>query len=95
MSIRPNFLRSVLLASIFSFVAPLFFIGTGLTSFYLISHFPTLEGLGRFGADQILKFLATFGSGHPLQGFLVIGVTFSLVGALFDTYACYQNSRDG
>ena len=93
MSIFPNFLRSVLLTSLLSFVAPLLLIGAGLTSFSLIALVPTLQGVGRSGEEMILQFLATFGSGCPLQGFLVIGVTFGLVGALFDTYAFYQHSR--
>lgn len=95
MSIFPNFLRSVLLAGLLSFVAPLLFIGAGLTSFLLIGLVPALQGVGRSGEDLILQFLATFGSGSPLQGFLVIGTTFGLVGALFDTYASFQHSRWG
>ncbi len=95
MSIGPNFLRSVLLTSFFSFVAPLLLIGGGLIGFFLMSYLPILKGVGQFGADKILKFLSTFGSGNPLQGFLVIGITFAIVGALFDTYAFSQNSRGG
>ncbi|OCQ97497.1 hypothetical protein BCD67_24605 [Oscillatoriales cyanobacterium USR001] len=95
MSILPNFLRSLLLASVFSFIAPLLLIGAVLSCFDLISHLPCLQRVGHFGADQILKFLATFGSGSPIEGFLVIGITFSLVGILFDTYAFSQNSRGG
>ncbi len=93
MSIFPNFLRSLLLTGLLSFIAPLLLIGAGLTSFLLIGMVPTLEGLGHSGEDLILQFLATFGSGCPLQGFLVIGLTFGLVGALFDTYASFQHSR--
>ena len=95
MSILPNFLRSLLLTSLLSFIAPLLLIGAGLTSCSLIGLVPALQGVGRSGEDQILQFLATFGSGCPLQGFLVIGLTFGLVGALFDTYAAYQHSRWG
>ncbi len=93
MSIFPNFLRSVLLTSLFSFIAPLLLICAGLTSFSLICLVPALQGVGHSGEEMILQFLATFGSGCPLQGFLVIGVAFGLVGALFDTYAFYQHSR--
>ncbi|MEG3859131.1 hypothetical protein [Microcoleus sp. herbarium12] len=93
MSIFPNFLRSLLLTSLLSFVAPLLLIGAGLTSCSLLCLVPALQAVGRSGQDQILQFLATFGSGCPLQGFLVIGLAFGLVGALFDTYAAYQHSR--
>ena len=93
MSIFPNFLRSLLLTSLLSFLAPLLLIVAGLTSFSLIGMVPTLQGIGHSGENLILQFLATFGSGCPLQGFLVIGTTFGLVGALFDTYASFQHSR--
>jgi len=93
MSIFPSFLRSLLLTSLLSFVAPLLLIVAGLTGFLLIGLVPALQGLGHSGEDLILQFLATFGSGCPLQGFLVIGMTFGLVGALFDTYASFQHSR--
>jgi hypothetical protein len=93
MSIFPNFLRSILLTGLLSFIAPLLLIGAGLTGFSLIGLVPSLQGLGHSGEELILQFLATFGSGCPLQGFLVIGITFGLVGALFDTYASFQHSR--
>lgn len=93
MSILPNCLRSILLTSLFSFVAPLLLIGSGLSIFFLLGHLRGLEAIGQSGAQQILMVLATFGSGHPLQGFLVIGLTFSFVGVLFDTYASSQNSN--
>ncbi|MFM9266318.1 hypothetical protein [Tychonema sp. BBK16] len=93
MTIFPNFLRSLLLTSLLSFVAPLLLIIVGLTSFLLIAMIPPLQEIGHSGEDLILQFLATFGSGCPLQGFLVIGMTFGFVGALFDTYASFQHSR--
>jgi hypothetical protein len=95
MSIVPNFLRSLLLTSVFSFIAPVLLIGAVWSCFDLISYLPCLQAVGHFGAEQILKFLATFGNGRPIEGFLVIGITFSLVGVLFDTYALSQNSRGG
>ncbi|WP_240041583.1 hypothetical protein [Okeania hirsuta] len=93
MNILPNLLRSLLLTSIFSFVTPILLIGVSWTSFALISHFPSLRTIGQFGVAQIWHFLATFGDGHPWQGCLVIAVTFSLVGAMFDTYVFCQNPR--
>ncbi|MGL5060338.1 MAG: hypothetical protein ACRC62_10175 [Microcoleus sp.] len=93
MSIFPNFLRSILLTSLLSFVAPLLLIGVGLTGCFLIGLLPVLQGIGHSGEYQILQFLATFGSGCPLQGFFAIGTTFALVGALFDVYASCHSSR--
>ncbi len=95
MSILPNFLCSLLLTTVFSFTVPLLFIGGILGSLFLLSYIPNLELLGQSGAEQILEFLSTFGSGHPGEGLLIIGITCSLVGAMFDTYAFYryQNLR--
>ena len=88
MSILPNFLRSLLLTSVFSFVAPIVLFGGALVSLSLIRYIPGLEG--KSIAEQILQFLATFGSGNSLRGLVVISLTCSLVGALFDTYAFYR-----
>lgn len=90
MSILPNFLRSLLLTIIFSFVAPMLLVGVALVSLSLIGYIPGLQGVGQAIAAQILQVLATFGSGSSLQGLVVIGLTCSLVGALFDTYAFYR-----
>lgn len=90
MSILPNFLRSLVLTIIFSFVAPMLLVGLALVSLSLIGYIPGLQGMGQAIADQILQFLATFGSRNPLRGLVVIGLTCSLVGALFDTYAFYR-----
>ena len=86
----PNFLRSLLLTIILSFVAPMLLVGVALVSLSLIGYIPGLETMGEVIADQILQFLATFGSGNAFQGLAVIGLTCSLVGALFDTYAFYR-----
>lgn len=90
MSILPNFLRSLLLTSVLSFVAPILLLGGVLVSLSLIGYIPGLEGSTQLITEQILQFLATFGSGNPFQGLVVIGLTCSLVGALFDTYAFYR-----
>ncbi|WP_413166688.1 hypothetical protein ACL6C3_08290 [Capilliphycus salinus ALCB114379] len=93
MSIFPDFLRSVLLTMVLSFLTPILVISFGLASSAIIGCLPFLETIGQFSCQQILQFLATFGSGHPLQGSLIIGITCSLVGGLFDTYASYQSPR--
>ena len=95
MSILPNFLRSLLLTIILSFVAPVLLIGSGLASLSLLCFVPGLQRTGQAVVEQILQFLATFGSGSSWRGLVAIGLTCSLVGALFDTYAFYryQNLR--
>lgn len=95
MSILPNFLRSLLLTIILSFVFPTFLIGGGLASVSLLKYVPGLQGIGQAIASAMQQFLATFGSGSAWRGLCIIGMTCSLVGALFDMYAFYryQNLR--
>lgn len=96
MSILTPFLRSLLLTSVLSFTAPLILVGAILISFSLLSYVPWLESLGETGVKQVLQFLATFGSGQPFQGLVIIGFACGLVGGLFDTFNFYryQNLRD-
>ncbi|AFY36010.1 hypothetical protein [Calothrix sp. PCC 7507] len=90
MTLFTNFLRSLLLTVIFSFVAPLFLVGGFLLILSLIGNLPGLQDVTEAIATQIMHFLATFGSGSPLHGIFVISLTCSFVGALFDVYAYYR-----
>ncbi|OUL21709.1 hypothetical protein BV372_31515 [Nostoc sp. T09] len=90
MTIFTNFLRSLLLTIIFSFVVPMFLVGGFLLLLSLVGHIPGLDGITEAIATQIIHFLATFGSGTPLHGLVVISLTCSFVGALFDIYVYYR-----
>lgn len=90
MKIIASFLRSLLLASFFSFAAPILLFSGAIASFVLLSYIPSLRFFGQAGLEQICSFLTTFGSGQPLEGILIIGAVCSLVGALFDTYVFCQ-----
>ncbi|MCW5317572.1 hypothetical protein GTQ43_28340 [Nostoc sp. KVJ3] len=90
MTIFINFLRSLLLTIVFSFIAPIFLVGGGLLFLSFIGYFPGLQELTEAIATQIVRFLATFGSGNPLHGLFVISLTCSFVGSLFDTYVYYR-----
>jgi hypothetical protein len=97
MSILPNLLRSLFLTSIFSFLAPVFLIGTILASLVLLGYVPGLEVFGKVGVAQVAQFLKVFGSTSALRGLVTIGVVCSLVGVLFDAYNTFyrhQNLRD-
>lgn len=85
-----SFFRSLLLSIIFSFVAPMIFVGVALLVLPILSLVPGLQALGEIITTQISEFLATFGSGTPLHGLFVICLTCSFVGALFDTYVYYR-----
>lgn len=95
MTILPSFLRSLLLTIIFSFIAPMLIVGGGIAAVFLVACIPGLQAVGQAIFEQLLQFLATFGSGSSLRGLFVIALTCTLVGALFDTYAFYryQNLR--
>ncbi len=97
MMTSPTFLRSLLLTSVLSFVTPTVLVGIVLVSLYLVGQIPFIETFSQAGVAQILSFLAVFGNGDAVEGVLTIGLTCSLVGALFDTYAFYrhQNLRGG
>lgn len=90
MTIFTNFLRSLLLTVIFSFVTPLFLFGGVFVVVFLIGYIPALQYVTEASATHILQFLTIFGSGNPLHGLFVISLTCSFVGALFDTYAYYR-----
>ncbi len=90
MSILPNFIRSLVLASLFSFIAPILLMGGTLAGLSLISYIPGFQTIGQSGVEPIWQFLTIFGSGCPFRGMLVIGMTCSLVGSIFDTYAFYK-----
>jgi len=86
----PNFLRSMLLTIVLSFLAPILLFGGTLIGLVLVSYIPGLEAVAQSVAKQIQQFLAIFGSGNSFQGLGVIGITCSLVGALFDAYTFYR-----
>ena len=90
MTIFTNFLRSLLLTTIFSCVAPVLLVGGVLLVLSLGGYVPGLQELTDVSAIRVLNFLAIFGSGSPFHGLLVIGLTCGFVGALFDTYAYYR-----
>lgn len=85
-----NLLRSLLLTGFFSFAASTLLLSGLLISLFLLCYVPALKGIGQFGIEQMFGFLAIFGNGQPFEGLLVISLTCSLAGAIFDAYVFYQ-----
>ena len=86
----PNFLRSLLMTIIISFLTPLGLVGTLLLVLLGMGQMSPLLAFSQSTIQQIQGFLAVFGSGRPLQGLVVIGLASSVVGALFDVFAFYR-----
>lgn len=85
-----SYLRSLVLASVLSFIAPVFLIGGAIVGLLLVSWIPGLEKFSQIGVELVQTFLKTFGNGNALEGSVVIGCACSSVGALFDTYIFYR-----
>lgn len=85
-----NYLRSLTLAIIFSFVTPLVVIGGVMLCLAVTGYIPLLQELADISASGILNFLRIFGSGSIINGILAIALTCGFVGGLFDTYVYYR-----
>ncbi|BAU15622.1 hypothetical protein LEP3755_61810 [Leptolyngbya sp. NIES-3755] len=81
-----NYFRSLFLASLLSFLAPITLIGVAIVLLLLLGLVPGLMTFGQACSTQMLLFLQTFGSGNALEGAIVIGGACAVAGALFDTY---------
>jgi hypothetical protein len=86
-----NFFRSLILTTVFSFIAPIFLFGGILLFLSLFSYIPGLQGMIADTSVQVIHFLDTFGRGSSLNGLFTIGLTCGFVGALFDTYVYYRS----
>ncbi|MDJ1184854.1 hypothetical protein [Roseofilum casamattae] len=84
------FIRSLCLAVLLSFVTPWVVVGGIMLSLDLGTQIPGLTALSQEWENCIWHFLAVFGNGEPLEGLLVLGVTCSIVGAMFDAFAFYR-----
>ena len=83
-------LRSLSLAVVLSFFAPMLLMSGSLASTWLLTCIPGLEPVGQIPTDLLLDVLGTFGGGCAVQGMLTIGLVCGFVGALFDIYVFYN-----
>ncbi len=93
MTTLPSLFLSLLLTSIFSFLAPVLLLVLLLLTALGVSYLPASAAFGNASLDQIAHFLQIFGSGSGWRGVIVIGLVGSLVGVLFDTYSFYQSQH--
>ncbi len=85
-----NFLRSLFLAVLLSFFAPMLLMSGSLASTWLLTCIPGGGAIGQVTTTMLLAFLDTFGGGSAIHGMLTIGLVCGFVGALFDTYVFYS-----
>jgi hypothetical protein len=90
MSTLLSLLRSLIITSILSFLAPLLLIGTLLSGLLMVKHIPHLGTMSQMGLDLLLSFLTVFGTGSAVQGLLIISGVSTVVSILFDTYTFYR-----
>jgi hypothetical protein len=88
--VSSKLLRSLSLAVVLSFFAPMLLMSGSLASTWLLTCIPGLGSIGQIPTNMLLDVLDTFGGGCPLQGMLTIGLVCGFVGALFDIYVFYN-----
>jgi uncharacterized membrane protein YeaQ/YmgE (transglycosylase-associated protein family) len=88
--VSSKLLRSLSLAVVLSFFAPMLLMSGSLASTWLLTCIPGLESIGQIPADLLLDVLGTFGGGCAVQGMLTIALVCGFVGALFDIYVFYN-----
>lgn len=81
-----NYLRSLFLASLLSFLVPILLLGGTIAILLFLGAVPGLMPFGQACTIQMMSFLQIFGSGNAIEGAIVIGCTCAVAGALFDTY---------
>ena len=86
-NIQPRFWTYLGLSLFFSFIAPAIMLGGLWIILIVITQIPWTNHLGGEALSIFTNFLATFGSGQPLEGMFVISSVAAIVGGLFDTYA--------
>ncbi len=87
-------LRSLCLTTVFSFLLPGLVFAAGALALLVMSYIPLCTQLGHAGLRLLLEFLAIFGTGHPLQGLLWLGFSFSFVAVLFDMFASFHTPQE-
>jgi hypothetical protein len=96
MNLVSTFIRSLLLAALASFLAPIVVLGSVCFGMQIWTYLPGVGGLGLAGSHYIADFLTVFGNGSPVGGVITIAIVCAAVGVMFDTYVFYhaQTQKD-
>lgn len=90
MRIVSSLITSLILTAIASFAIPMTVAGVFFGSAFLVSLIPGCGLFGHEAINEILKFLAVFGSDKPFAGIVTLGLASSFVGVLFDLFNTYR-----
>ena len=80
---------SLVLTLVICFMLPAVGLGVALGALTLGGWSP-LSAFSMAGKDYLVDFLITFGAGDVLQGGLLICLTISIVGGLFEVFTLYK-----
>ncbi|MBD0266963.1 hypothetical protein [Pseudanabaena sp. FACHB-2040] len=83
----PRRLFFLTLTAIVSFLLPLVMIGSIVLGLSGLTRLALLMPFTQQVLQHLLHFLTTLGSGNAWHGVLIVGLTSSTVGVLFDTFA--------
>jgi hypothetical protein len=86
-SVHLRFWASLGLSVLFSFFIPIVLFTSLWGLFLLVSQLPWTQSLGYICLSALLPFLATFGTGNPWIGIVVLSTVAAIAGAMFDAYA--------
>lgn len=84
-----HFLSSLVLTLTICFLMPALGFGVVLGAL-TIGILSPLSPISTLGKDYLMDFLITFGAGSMVQGLVIICLTLSIVGGLFETFAYYK-----
>lgn len=84
-----QFLSSLLLTLGICFITPAISLGIALGAFTLGTWSP-LSTISTVGKDYLVDFLITFGAGDVVNGIVIICLTISIVGGLFEMFTFYK-----
>jgi hypothetical protein len=82
--------RSLTVAVCIGFLLPVLGVSFAIIGLGIATYLPGVDWISQVGLQGLMTVLATFGSGDPLEGLMVIGAAFALVSALFDGYVTYR-----
>ncbi|MEM9486229.1 MAG: hypothetical protein AAGA83_21330 [Cyanobacteria bacterium P01_F01_bin.116] len=83
-------LSSLILTLVICFIVPAVGLGVVFAALVLGAWSP-LSTLSEIGKDYLVTFLLTFGAGDIIHGVVIICLTVSIVGGLFDLFTVYKH----